>query len=108
MQLRTRRPPFCEVTSATEGIAIPHGKLDRVTQIVGCFARSRKGVEFASQDGQLTHFFFVLVAPQEHLKALARISRVLKERAVRKQLMRAATARDLYRIIVEEDAAAAR
>lgn len=99
-------------TAIGEAIAIPHGKLDAVHRLVGCFGRSRKGIDFASEDGQPTHFFFVLVAPSnstgEHLKALARISRLFKNPDVRGRLMAAATAHELYGVIEQEDAAAAR
>lgn len=97
-------------TALGEGIAIPHGKLASLNRLVGCFGRSRRGVDFASEDGEATHFFFVLAAPAtstgEHLKALARISRLFKTDDVRKRLMSASTAAELYRIIEEADAAA--
>lgn len=94
-------------TAIGEGVAIPHGKLAKVHQVVGLFARSIQGVDFASLDGAPTHLFFVLIAPQEaaadHLKALARISRLLKDPALRRRLMAAADRRELYDIIASED-----
>ena len=67
-------------TAIGEGVAIPHGKLAAVGEIVACLGRARAGVDFDSMDGQPTYLFFVLVAPESstgaHLKALARISRV--------------------------------
>src|SRR5437870_3227735 len=66
-------------TAIGEDIAIPHGKLDSATRLLGCVGRSTRGVPFDSLDGRPTHLFFVLVAPESstgmHLKALARISR---------------------------------
>ncbi len=49
-------------TAIGEGVAIPHGKLPGVERVLGIFARSREGVDFASLDGGLTHLFFVLIA----------------------------------------------
>lgn len=94
-------------TAIGEGVAIPHGKLANVDRVVGAFARSTAGVDFASLDGGPTHLFFALIAPEnaaaDHLKALARISRLLKDEAFRRRLMAGETAEDLFAIIVEED-----
>ncbi len=94
-------------TAIGEGVAIPHGKLADVEQVWGVFARSPEGVDFASLDGQPTHLFFALIAPQnaaaDHLKALARISRLLKDEGFRRRLMEAQTRKELYTIIAEED-----
>src|SRR6187455_3085755 len=60
-------------TAIGEGVAIPHGKLGSVGEIVACLGRAPTGVEFDSMDGQPTYLFFVLVAPESstgaHLKA---------------------------------------
>jgi len=94
-------------TALGDGVAIPHGKLPGVKRVVAAFGRSRSGVDFQSLDGRPTHLFFLLVAPEDsagaHLKALARISRLLKDEAFRAQLMRASNAADVYRTIREED-----
>jgi nitrogen PTS system EIIA component len=94
-------------TAIGDGIAIPHGKIRGVNRIVGAFGRHLKGVEFDSLDGNPTHLFFVLVAPEEstslHLKALARVSRLFRDTAFRERLEAAATAEELYSLIVEED-----
>jgi PTS system nitrogen regulatory IIA component len=94
-------------TALGEGVAIPHGKLPGLKRVVAAFGRSPRGVDFSSLDGKPTHLFFLLVAPEDsagaHLKALARISRLLKDEAFRTRLMRAGDARELYRIIHEED-----
>jgi PTS system nitrogen regulatory IIA component len=95
-------------TALGEGVAIPHGKLAGVKRVVGAFGRSPQGVDFNSLDGKPTHLFFLLVAPEDsagaHLKALARISRLLKDEAFRARLMHAEDAASLYRVIREEDA----
>lgn len=94
-------------TAIGEDIAIPHGKIETATRLIGCVGRSTRGVQFDSLDGKPTHLFFVLVAPESstgmHLKALARISRVFKDADFRHRLMKAPTAADMFRIIEEED-----
>ncbi|MEX0806801.1 MAG: PTS sugar transporter subunit IIA [Candidatus Binatia bacterium] len=94
-------------TAIGEGVAIPHGKLPNVHRVSGLFARSLEGVDFASLDGEPTHLFFLLIAPQDaaadHLKALARISRLLKDPALRDRLMAAKTRQEIYDIIATED-----
>lgn len=94
-------------TAIGEGVAIPHGKLPGVDRVMGMFARSPEGVDFASLDGGPTHLFFVLIAPEnaaaDHLKALARISRLLKDEAFRRRLMEGQTGQELFNIIAEED-----
>jgi PTS system nitrogen regulatory IIA component len=95
-------------TALGEGVAIPHGKLAGVRRVIAAFGRSRGGVDFSSLDGRPTHLFFLLVAPEDsagaHLKALARISRLLRDEAFRARLMQAGDAGELYRAILEEDA----
>jgi PTS system nitrogen regulatory IIA component len=94
-------------TAIGEGVAIPHGKLAGVDRVYAVFARSRMGVDFASLDGEPTHLFFALIAPEDgaadHLKALARISRLLKESAFRSRLLRAKSSDELFEIISGED-----
>ena len=94
-------------TGIGEGIAIPHGKLKELDQVVAVFGRSTGGVEFDSMDGAPVHLFFLLMAPENsaspHLKALARISRLLKDRSFREELLQAASRDDLFEIIARED-----
>lgn len=94
-------------TAIGEGVAIPHGKLSTVGEIVACLGRAPGGVDFDSMDGQPTFLFFVLVAPENstgaHLKALARISRVFKDAEFRRRLLAADDAEAMYRVIAEED-----
>ena len=95
-------------TAIGEGVAIPHGKLGAVGEIVACLGRAGKGVEFDSMDGQPTYLFFVLVAPESstgaHLKALARISRVFKDPEFRRRLLASSDADTMYQVIADEDA----
>jgi PTS system nitrogen regulatory IIA component len=94
-------------TAIGEGIAIPHGKLPGVRNVLAAFARSQNGVDFDSLDGGATRLFFLLVAPEDsagiHLKALARVSRLLKDKGFRDRLFAGATREDLFAIIKEED-----
>jgi PTS system nitrogen regulatory IIA component len=95
-------------TAIGEGVAIPHGKLSAVGEIVACLGRAPSGVEFDSMDGQPTFLFFVLVAPESstgaHLKALARISRVFKDPEFRRRLLAAPDAESMYHVVADEDA----
>ena len=94
-------------TAIGDGIAIPHGKLPGLSNVIGAFGRHIGGVDFDSLDGSPTHLFFLLVAPEDsvgqHLKALARVSRLLKDRAFREKLIGAADRAELFRLIREED-----
>ncbi len=94
-------------TGIGDGIAIPHGKLAGLDEMVVAFGRSREGIEFEAMDGKPVHLFFLLMAPEnsagQHLKALAKISRMLKDGAFRKNLLEAKMHDDLVRIIAEKD-----
>ena len=94
-------------TGIGDGIAIPHGKFKGLHKLVVSFGKSKKGVNFQSIDGKATHIFFLLMAPENaagtHLKALARISRLLKDKKLREGLMNAKTSGEIYKIIEEED-----
>lgn len=95
-------------TGIGQGIAIPHGKSAKVKNLVAAFGISKEGVEFESLDGEPVHIFFLLVAPVDsagpHLKALARISRLLKDRFFRETLRNARTKEEIVEIIKREDA----
>ena len=94
-------------TGIGDGVAIPHGKLKNIDRLLLSFGRSRKGVDFDSMDGKPAYLFFLLIAPEEsvgvHLKTLARISKLLKNPAVRNRLRDAEDQAELYRIIIEEE-----
>jgi PTS system nitrogen regulatory IIA component len=95
-------------TAIGDGIAIPHGKLDSVSQLLGVLGRSVEGLEFDSIDGKPTHLVFMLVAPASstgiHLKALARLSRLFRDALFRQRLIEASDAAAMYKVITEEDA----
>jgi len=95
-------------TAIGEWVAVPHGKLPELDQIHACIGRAQDGVDFDSLDGKPTFIFLVMVAPENstgaHLKALARISRVLKNKEFLQQLLEAPNADEMYRLLCEEDA----
>ena len=94
-------------TGIGQGVAIPHGKSDSTPTLVGALGISRKGVQFDSLDGEPVHVIFMLVAPNDasgqHLKALARVSRLLKDKFFRQAIKEAKQPADIARIIKEED-----
>ncbi len=95
-------------TGIGDNIAIPHGKLAKLSELKLTFGRSLKGVDFDSMDGKPSHLFFLLLAPVNsaglHLKALAKISRMLMSQPFRDNLMKAKGAEEIYRLIAERDA----
>jgi PTS system nitrogen regulatory IIA component len=94
-------------TGVGEGVAIPHGKLPGVQNLLAAFGRSRRGIDFAAIDGKPTYLFFVLFAPENsagiHLKALARISRLFKSAPFRQSITDATSASDIRALITGED-----
>ncbi len=94
-------------TGIGEGVGIPHGKTKTVKKLVAAFGRSEKGIDFDSLDEEPAYLFFLMVAPQDsagpHLKALARISRLLKEKDFREELMRASNPELLFAAIRRKD-----
>ncbi|UCG37838.1 MAG: PTS sugar transporter subunit IIA [bacterium] len=94
-------------TGIGNGVAIPHGRLEGLKEILLVFGRSVSGVEFDAHDGQPVNLFFLLVAPEDsaglHLKALARISRVVKNPECRTALLASQDRAGLFRVIREED-----
>ena len=94
-------------TGIGEGIAIPHGKSNKVKELTVACGRSREGVEFDSMDGAPTHLFFLLLAPENtagvHLKALAKISRLLKDPSFRQEFMAARDADEMLELVASRD-----
>jgi PTS system nitrogen regulatory IIA component len=92
-------------TGIGQGIAIPHGKLPSISRVYGLFARLATPVDFDSVDGQPVDLVFVLLAPEhagaDHLKALARISRLLRDSSVVAKLRGTEDAEGLYAILTE-------
>jgi PTS system nitrogen regulatory IIA component len=96
-------------TGIGDGVAIPHGKSKDMKRLLASFGRSLPGMDFQSMDGKPTHLFFLLVAPENsagiHLKALARISRLMKDNVFRKRLMEVESAEEIYSLFSAEDEA---
>ncbi len=94
-------------TGVGEGVAIPHGKMGNLDGLIACFGRSPEGVEFEAVDKKPVHLFFLLFAPENsagiHLKALAKISRLLKRPSVREALLSVQSQENLYGILTQED-----
>jgi PTS system nitrogen regulatory IIA component len=94
-------------TGIGDGVAIPHGKLNSVPEIIVAFGRSTRGVEYQSLDAKPVYLFFLLVTPDDrpgdHLKTLARISRILKNSALRASLRQASGRREMRTLLFEED-----
>jgi nitrogen PTS system EIIA component len=94
-------------TGIGEGVAIPHGKIPGIDRLVAVFGRSPAGVQFASLDGKPARLFFLILAPENsagmHLKALARISRLLKDQRFRARLLAAKGAEGLSQVLREAD-----
>lgn len=94
-------------TGIGQNIAIPHGKTDAVDGLVGVIGTSRGGIDYESLDDEPVHIVFLLLAPFDssgpHIKALQRIAVLLKDRGLYKRLVDAASAQELYQILVNEE-----
>ncbi|MFA5388358.1 MAG: PTS sugar transporter subunit IIA [Candidatus Omnitrophota bacterium] len=94
-------------TGIGQGVAIPHGKCEYVNELIGAFGVSKAGIKFDSLDGEPAYIFFLLLAPVEssgpHLKALARISKLLKDKYFRDSLKKSDSEKALIKTIKEED-----
>ena len=94
-------------TGIGEGVAIPHGKIEGIDRLHTVFGRSRTGIQFHSLDGKPARLFFVIIAPAQsagmHLKALARISRLLKDERFRRSLVDARDVVHLREIFQAEE-----
>lgn len=92
-------------TGVGNGIAIPHGKLNNLSQLYGLFARLEKPIDFQAIDEQPVDLVFLLLAPEtagaDHLKALARVSRLLRDRGVCEKLRGGEQSEALYAILTE-------
>lgn len=94
-------------TGIGQGIAIPHGKTDRVKELTAVLGVSRQGVNFDALDGESVYIFFLLVAPKDaagpHLKALAQISRLLRDSYFCQLIKRCQTPEEIYDLIKREE-----
>lgn len=94
-------------TGIGDGVAIPHGKIAELDDIVVAFGRSIDGIPYDSMDGKPVYLFFLLLAPEnsagQHLKILAKISKMLKDTNFRKKLLKAKSQSDLYKTIIDQE-----
>jgi PTS system nitrogen regulatory IIA component len=92
-------------TGIGHGIAIPHGKLPKVERLFGLFARLERPIDFEALDGEPVDLLFLLIAPEaagaDHLKALARVARVLRDTSVTQKLRATQDPAALYAILTE-------
>jgi PTS system nitrogen regulatory IIA component len=95
-------------TGVGEGVAIPHAKITGLSDLVACLARVPGGVEFDAIDKEPVRLIFALLVPENsagtHLKALARISRLLKNATFRSKVLEFTEQKQIYSAVVEEDA----
>jgi PTS system nitrogen regulatory IIA component len=94
-------------TGVGHGIAIPHGKLEGIDKLFGLFARLEKPVDFDAIDEQPVDLLFLLLAPEiagaDHLKALARVSRLLRNRTICDKIRGSNDGDALYALITESN-----
>lgn len=90
-------------TAIGNGIAIPHGKLGKLNRLIGLFVRLDRPIDFDALDGQPVDLIFVLLAPEgagaDHLKALARIARMLRDHELANKLRDARDAEAIYAVL---------
>src|SRR5213080_175718 len=98
-------------TAVGYGVAIPHGKLPKLEKVFGLFARLERPVDFEALDGQPVDLIFLLLAPEgagaDHLKALARVARLLRDHEVARKLRNSHDADALYAVLAMPSASAA-
>ena len=96
-------------TGLGNGVAIPHGKVAGLTRIVGVFAHLAEPIDFESADGEPVDIVFLLLAPEgagaDHLKALARISRLLRDEGAVTKLRASEDAAALYALLTDGETA---
>lgn len=96
-------------TGIGEKVAIPHVKINGARSLTGVFGVSKKGVDFHAPDGADVTLIFLLVgsmeSPGDHLKGLARVARLLKDRDFQKKAVAATNDSELYDLIVKRDLA---
>jgi PTS system nitrogen regulatory IIA component len=98
-------------TGIGHGIAIPHGKLPKLNQLFGIFARLEKPLDFEALDGEPVDLIFLLLAPEEagadHLKALSRVARALRDPAIAQKLRKSHDASALFAMLTQTPTATA-
>ena len=95
-------------TGVGQGIAIPHGKLSSLSRVYGIFARLERAIDFDAIDEQPVDLMFLLLAPEQagadHLKALARVSRLLRDNSICEKLRGSTSADAIYALLTQTEA----
>jgi PTS system nitrogen regulatory IIA component len=98
-------------TAVGNGVAIPHGKLSKLGRLFGLFARLERPVDFEALDGQPVDLVFLLLAPEQagadHLKALARVARLLRDQETARKLRESRDADAVYAVLAMPAASSA-
>ena len=98
-------------TGVGDGVAIPHGKLTKCERICGVFAKLERPIDFEALDGQPVDLIFLLLAPEgagaDHLKALARVARLLRDTTVAHNLRASHDVESIYAVLAMPSASAA-
>lgn len=95
-------------TGIKDGLAIPHGKLERLDSVIAALGIHEAGIEFGAPDGKRSQIFVALLAPEGaavlHLKALARVTRIFSDTGVHDRVLAAKDAHDVFDVLAAEDA----
>lgn len=106
IEVLSEREKICS-TALDSGVAVPHGKLSGLSDIIVGFAKSSEGINYESLDNKPSHYFITLLAPEDtvnnHIQLLARISNIFKNADFRSKLSKCDTGREIYETIVAED-----
>jgi PTS system nitrogen regulatory IIA component len=94
-------------TGIGEGVAIPHGALSELDKQVAAVLTVPEGVEFQAIDDAKVNIFFAVISPKrasgEHLKTLARVSRLLRSKSFRQRLLSAGTGAEVFKLLCDEE-----
>jgi PTS system nitrogen regulatory IIA component len=105
-EILQEREELCS-TALDSGVAVPHGKLGGITDVIIGFGRSMEGIQYDSLDQKPTHFFITLVAPEDitslHIQLLAKISKIFKDQEFRTKLIKCESIQEIYEAIKLED-----
>ena len=105
-KMLVEREEVCS-TALDHGVAVPHLRMHGLSEPLAVFARSAKGVDFGSLDGEPTHLFLIIIAADSradlYINLLAGVTSVLKDAGMRERLKNAASAKDIFEALVGED-----
>jgi len=94
-------------TGVGNGVAIPHGRVDKIKKVHGIFAKLDNAIDFESVDSKPVDLVFMLLAPEaagaDHLKALAKVSRTVKDEATRNSIRASNDIEAIYALLNKED-----